>query len=389
MRILLPYHLGCGNRGCEGIARGISKILDLKKEQLILFDISPEDYAGDMKLRLNEIGELKCLKQNKPIEIVRLVCRVFQKIGIPYFYEQLMSSYYVSQATPEDFIFITGGDIYCYEGAATLPNLIVKKAKKRGIKTVLFGVSMEKRFLSEKVVEGLKNFDLITTRETLSKEILEQVGLESYLYPDPAFSLNSVSCKLPDFFQKTVVGINFSPFTDTDAIFEENMNRVIQYILSQGMEVCFIPHVFWKEQDDRKSIEKYTNKFGNHTHLLDSENMSYLQIRYAISKCRYFIGGRTHSVISAYSTQVPCIALGYSVKAKGIARDIGMPDYTVVDSKKLESETKLLDVFMKLEADYDKIKQIYTSLDDYISGMNGEKESILNLSYTERGERLC
>ena len=35
MRILLPYHLGCGNRGCEGIARGISKILDLKKEQLI------------------------------------------------------------------------------------------------------------------------------------------------------------------------------------------------------------------------------------------------------------------------------------------------------------------------------------------------------------------
>ena len=132
MRILLPYHLGCGNRGCEGIARGISKILDLKKEQLILFDISPEDYAGDMKLRLNEIGELKCLKQNKPIEIIRLICRVFQKIGIPYFYEQLMSSYYVSQATPEDYIFITGGDIYCYKGAATLPNLIVKKQKNEG-----------------------------------------------------------------------------------------------------------------------------------------------------------------------------------------------------------------------------------------------------------------
>lgn len=66
-----------------------------------------------------------------------------------------------------------------------------------------------------------------------------------------------------------------------------------------------------------------------------------------------------------------------------------MPDYTVVDSKKLESETKLLDVFMKLEVDYDKIKQIYTSLDDYISSVNGAKESILNLSYTERGERLC
>lgn len=45
-----------------------------------------------------------------------------------------------------------------------------------------------------------------------------------------------------------MVGINFSPFTDTDAVFEENMNRVIQYILSQGMEVCFIPHVFGKSR---------------------------------------------------------------------------------------------------------------------------------------------
>ena len=389
MKILLPYHLGCGNRGCEGIARGISKTLDLKKEQLVLFDISQEDYVGDMKLHLNEIGELKYLKQNKLLEMIRLVCRVFQKMGIPYFYEQLMSSYYVSQATPGDLIFITGGDIYCYEGAATLPNLIARKAKKRGIKTVLFGVSMEKSLLSEKVVEGLRNYNLITTRETISKEMLAQFGLESQLYPDPAFSLKPISCELPDYFQKSVVGINFSPFTDTDIAFEENMNHVIQYILSQGMEVCFVPHVFWKEQDDRKSIEKYINKFGEHTHLLDSENMSYLQIRYAISKCKYFIGGRTHSVISAYSTQVPCIALGYSVKAKGIAKDIGVPDYTVVNSKNLNSKTELLDAFMKLEGDYDKIKQIYKNMNDYTKKLDGEKERILNLIYTERGEKLC
>ena len=86
---------------------------------------------------------------------------------------------------------------------------------------------------------------------------------------------------------------------------------------------------------------------------------------------------------------MPCIALGYSVKAKGIAKDIGVPDYTVVNSKNLNSKTELLDVFMKLEGDYDKIKQIYKNMNDYTKKLDGEKERILNLIYTERGEKLC
>ena len=196
MKILLPYHLGCGNRGCEGIARGIFKILNLEKNQMILFDISPDDYAMDMKFHLDEIGELKYTKQNKKFEIMRLLCRVLQKIKLPSFYNQLMSSYYVKHAEPEDLIFITGGDIYCYEEAAELPNLIAKKDNKKGIKIILFGASMEKKFLDNRTIEGLKNYDLIITRETISAKTLKDVGLKNYLYPDPAFSLHSQMCTL-------------------------------------------------------------------------------------------------------------------------------------------------------------------------------------------------
>ena len=142
MKIFMPYHLGCGNRGCEGIARGISKILELKQDQMVLFDISTEDYKGDLNVKLNEVGELKYPKQNKLFEIKRLFARVFQMMNISFFYNQLMSNYYIKEAKKGDWIFITGGDIYCYEGAAILPNLIVKKAKKKGINTALFGVSM-------------------------------------------------------------------------------------------------------------------------------------------------------------------------------------------------------------------------------------------------------
>lgn len=379
MRVLLPYHLGCGNRGCEGIARGISAILSLNKDQLLLFDISPYDNREDERLGLNQIGQLLNTKQHKLVEITRLIGRVFQKMGISDFYNQVMSSYYVGNAKKGDAIFITGGDIYCYEGAATLPNLIVKKAKKKEIKTVLFGASIEEKYLSEDVVSGLKYYDLIISRETISSKSLANVGLKNYLYPDPAFSLHPEEYALPDYFQKSVVGINFSPFMDSNRLFEENMDMMVDYILSKRLEVCFIPHVFWKEQDDRESISKYIKKYGNRVHILDSEKLSYLQIRYAISKCSYFVGGRTHSVISAYSTHVPCIALSYSVKSRGIAKDIGMPEYTVVNSKGFSSESDLLDSFKKLEQNYDEILKIYNNrMDAYIDKLKELKALVVD-----------
>lgn len=35
-----------------------------------------------------------------------------------------------------------------------------------------------------------------------------------------------------------------------------------------------------------------------------------------------FIGARTHATIAAYSSLVPTLVVGYSVKARGIARDL-------------------------------------------------------------------
>ena len=46
------------------------------------------------------------------------------------------------------------------------------------------------------------------------------------------------------------------------------------------------------------------------------------QIKGYISRCRFFVGARTHATIAAYSTGVPTLVLGYSVKARGIARDL-------------------------------------------------------------------
>ena len=38
--------------------------------------------------------------------------------------------------------------------------------------------------------------------------------------------------------------------------------------------------------------------------------------------CSFFVGARTHSTIAAYSSGVPTLVIGYSVKSRGIATDL-------------------------------------------------------------------
>ena len=102
--------------------------------------------------------------------------------------------------------------------------------------------------------------------------------------------------------------------------------------------------MLWPGQDDRiiSSIIHKEYEDTNRVFILDSDSLNYLQIRYVISKCYLFCGGRTHSVISAYSTCVPSIALGCSVKSKGIAKDLKLPMETVLDSKHITNVDDLL-----------------------------------------------
>ena len=363
MRVILPYHLGSGNRGCEGIVRGISNILGLKENELVMFDISKYDLESDKNVGLDKIGQLE-YDGSFGFNILRFFCRVLKKFHIRYPYLYLLSRHYISNTNKDDVIFITGGDIYCYKGEYVLPNLIVKMAKKKGIKCILLGASLEDKFLNDDVISGIKQYNLIISRETLSAKNLLTRGVPTVVFPDPAFSLSSQEVALPDYFnKKEIIGINFSPFTNISEYFKANMDTLIEYVISKGMEVCLIPHVFWKGQDDRTAIEVYKNK--DKVHILDSEKYSYLQIRYIISKCKIFIGGRTHAVISAYSTKTPCIALGYSIKAKGIALDIGMPEYTLVDSTNFEGKDTLLNAFKMVESNIEGIEKVYQKMDAY------------------------
>ena len=70
------------------------------------------------------------------------------------------------------------------------------------------------------------------------------------------------------------------------------------------------------------------------------------QLKGYIASCRLFIGARTHATIAAYSSCVPTLVVGYSVKARGIAKDLfGTEEQYVLPVQKLQEPEELLQAF--------------------------------------------
>ena len=89
-----------------------------------------------------------------------------------------------------------------------------------------------------------------------------------------------------------------------------------------------------------------------------------MQLKYLISKCKMFIGARTHATIAAYSTCVPTLVVGYSVKAKGIAKDIfGTYENYVLPVQSLKKEDDLIKAYEWLSTNE---KQIRTYLEGFM-----------------------
>jgi polysaccharide pyruvyl transferase WcaK-like protein len=90
---------------------------------------------------------------------------------------------------------------------------------------------------------------------------------------------------------------------------------------------------------------------------IDSEPLDATEIKGHIKSCDAFIGARTHSTIAAYSTLVPTAVIGYSVKSRGIARDLfGTDEEYVIPVGSVKGEV-LVDAVKRLIAENDDIRE--------------------------------
>ena len=365
MRIFLPSHLDSGNRGCEAITKGTIRILEdtgrcVATTQNKSLDITMDYQDVDFILANTRFDAPSVIYPEKRTLYCRVRARIVRKLYRFGFFRNLYYQYRYHKTFAMykhgDICLSTGGDMFCYGDDLDTINLVDALYSKR-IPVILWGCSIGEENLTPRKIEVLKKFSAITVRESLSERVLkDKVGLKNvYRYPDPAFVLKPEACELPNYFDKKVVGINLSNFVganvDFDTMVGKNLLELFYTILNTtDMDIVLVPHVFWEGQDDRIVCSAFYERFKNtgRVFLLETEKMNYCQIRYAISKCGFFIGARTHAMISAYSMCVPAIALGYSIKSIGIAKDLGLPKELVADYRTLASVDTFSNAFTYL-----------------------------------------
>lgn len=246
-----------------------------------------------------------------------------------------------------DAVLSVGGDLYSLDyGVPSILMAVNETAINLGTPVILWGASVgpfeANPYFKSVVSHHLSRMDMIAVRETTSSTYLrDELGLFNITnIPDPAFNLQPQKTDIVSIWPKTgcagVLGFNISPLIqryrsseEVETVFLEEITGFIQQVVKDmDLSVLLIPHVIPRVNmvydNDMHYMEGIIRRLGDmdgRVRLIEKP-LNAAQTKYVISKCRFFIGARTHSTIAALSTMVPTISISYSVKARGINQDL-------------------------------------------------------------------
>ncbi len=353
MKIAMFFHSGSVNRGCEAIVRsGVAMIKEKHPTAIVnLISFNPE---SDKNIPLiDTVFDGRDCDISK-FSFAGMVATFKNKVFKDETYFLRKKHYNILKHIPDHDVFLSiGGDNYCYGEQPWLYE-IDRNIKKAGKKLVLWGASIGDDDLSLEKIADLKTFDLILARESLTFQILKQNGLSNVeLCADGAFTMDKEELPLPIEWQLgNTIGFNFSPLV-------WNMNKqshkaafdLVQHILdTTDMTIAFTPHVMEKGNDDSQVLAEFYHHFkASKRVLLLPNNLNAIQYKGYIARMRFFIGARTHATIAAYSKLIPTLVLGYSIKSKGIAKDIFGEEKLVLSLKEISDSQKLIAKFEEMK----------------------------------------
>ena len=365
MKYVMYPHGGSGNHGCEAIVRSTAKLLG---NDLTLFTSNIEE---DRKNGVENVCRLDVAE--KPIRSGSLgyLSAFFRSriLGQKDAFDRLVFQHIVEAAKEAGYVLGIGGDNYCY-GTPEFIYLVNRMIDEVGVRRILWGASVEPSAVDERMLNDLRGYDKIWARESLTYEALIAKGVkQTFLLPDPAFVLDKKNLPLPDgFVEGNTVGINVSPmiigYEKNQGMALQNYVNLLKYIINEtDMQVALIPHVVWSHNDDRKPLMQLYEMFKETSRVVMIEDHNAEELKGYISRCRFMVVARTHASIAAYSTQVPTLVVGYSVKARGIAKDIfGTEENYVIPVQSLQTKDDLTKGFKWVVQHEDYIKAHYVKM---------------------------
>ena len=368
MKYVLYMHSGSGNRGCEAIVKTTSSLIGKPEDNVLWSFHKDEDVQTGLEKLYSRIVVSEEMKRGSAAHIESLFRRKVLRqsdANLKVFLRELFK---------DNVAVCVGGDNYCYPWSAKQAVELNREIRKYAKATVLWGCSVEKEAINEDVKEDLRQYSLITAREPLTYNLLKEINPNTIKVSDPAFTLDTEKLPLPEnFIEGNTAGINVSPLImkyGEGSLILENYRKLIRFILNEtDMNICLIPHVFWKDNNDLEPIEALYQEFeADHDRISVIRKGTASQLKGYIARCRFFIGARTHATIAAYSSCVPTLVAGYSVKSIGIAQDLfGTDENYVLPVQKFDSPDGLAKCFAWLMANENSIRNhLQEIMPDYI-----------------------
>lgn len=390
MKYLIIGYGGRKNKGCEALL--LTTVNQIRKnDKTAIINVAVFDYDYEIKHKIPGVD--KYIRHNhleNLNEVEKILLKEYQN---PYNAEKIaeLGQKEVLEETC-DYCFSIGGDNYS-EGDVPYLRIIDKHLKKKNAKIILLGCSLYENIDNELLIEDLNRFDLIVPRETLTyNELIKVVPKNKLLLmPDPAFSLTTkkININLDNYICLNVsdIIINYK---------EENFNIIIQFIKyllkNYKYNILLLPHVYVDSWNDFETLKRIKLEFKkcDRVVLLDKKQYySSEELKYIISKSKFVIAARTHASIAAYSSKIPTLVLGYSIKSKGIAYDLfdNIKDYVIPkESLNLKILIQKFDLLVKNQ------KYIYSILDkkidDYVLNANKIIETSIETASKVK-QKLC
>jgi colanic acid/amylovoran biosynthesis protein len=278
----------------------------------------------------------------------RLPLPFLKRAGWPFPFPR----WFKDQIESADAVISVGGDNYSLD--YRIPSLLMgidALAMDMGKPVVLWGASVgpferEPHFVPI-IRNHLARMDKVMIRETVSYQYLTEVlGLSNVIQMvDPAFTLikDVVDCAefWPEDQGQGVIGLNISPLIERHKTLNQDLvGEVVKFVnhavKKEGYGVLLVPHVVPLDGSCKNNDAHYMDQILYKCEDLKQSirmapaTFNASQLKYVISCLRFFIGARTHSTIAALSSGVPTISIAYSIKARGINRDLfGKEDFVL------------------------------------------------------------
>ena len=382
------------NRGSEALVRGFSEICkNTYKDSEIYLSSAELDFEKTVVIP-NIYKNINKYSYNTEKSIKRyfigIIDKVFKLKGLA---QKMRYKKFLNVCKEMDLIVVIGADNYDKSyGMFSFMHETNKMIKENSnAKLLMYDCSLEENDIDDNIISDFAMFDGVTARESITYNNFRKKLKNKVLgyYPDPAFLLKPEEYKLPIGWKKNnMVGINVSSLITNDIYgtgYDLVMNsyyELIENILNKtDMNIVLVPHVM--NNADLSVLKKLYLKYENSGRviLIDNELLNAAQLKYIISRCRFYIGARTHSTIAAYSSCVPTLVLGYSIKSIGIARDIfGREDNYVISVSKVKDKYELSNAFKWIMKNEDAIrKHLEEYMPMYVNKAMNTKEMIIGM----------